>query len=521
MKTAALLLWSLAFASTAWAGNLDTIGVSLLRQVTPSLDGSNVPVAQVEAALNTNSPPQFEVNPASAGQPESLFTYTTTNGVATNFPNSLGAESWHAANVAKLFYAPGSGVAPNVAHVDNYHADSFFNAIIDPVLPSSPQIPESIVNQSFIFDNVTDSDRNQIEQSYDDYADKNNVLFISGAGNSGRISPPGTAFNGIGVAVIDGSSSHGPTVDGRSKPDITAPGGATSYSAPYVSGVAVLLSQAAARNDGGSGTATSANDSRTLKALLLNGAVNPVGWTNSPANPLDARYGAGLLNAFNSWHQLKGGEHAFIESTTVNSGSEHPPGNNTSNESTLSGWDLNSISTFPTQDRVNHYYFDLPEESAHPFLLTATLVWNRHAGRSDINNLDLFLYNTANDALVICSTSAVDNLEHIFVPQLSAGRYDLQVVKRDTLNPVSASETYALAFEFTNPHLDVTQTTNSALLSWPLSPAGLHLESTTNLNPPAVWLPVTNAVSVNTNAQQNTVSIPLTGDKQYFRLQGP
>ena len=73
----------------------------------------------------------------------------------------------------------------------------------------------------------------------------------------------------------------GPTSDGRSKPDIVSPGsGATSFSTPFVSGSAAVLMQAALRGDGGADT-NSANDNRTIKALLLNGAVKPADWTNT------------------------------------------------------------------------------------------------------------------------------------------------------------------------------------------------------------------------------------------------
>ena len=101
------------------------------------------------------------------------------------------------------------------------------------------------------------------------------MLFVSGAGNG--VNPPqapSTAYNGICVNAISMSpATSGPTSDGRSKPDLTAPGNETSYSTAEVSGAAALLLQAANRGDGGAGTATSAGDIRTLKALLLNGAT--------------------------------------------------------------------------------------------------------------------------------------------------------------------------------------------------------------------------------------------------------
>jgi len=82
--------------------------------------------------------------------------------------------------------------------------------------------------------------------------------------------------------------------------------------------------QAALRGDGGSNT-NAAFDMRTIKALLLNGAVKPLGWTNSNSSPLDARYGAGVVNVFNAYEQLAGGKHGFIASTTVGTGGAHPP----------------------------------------------------------------------------------------------------------------------------------------------------------------------------------------------------
>src|SRR6185436_17639641 len=94
------------------------------------------------------------------------------------------------------------------------------------------------------------------------------TVFVCGAGNGGPVSSPATAYNVIAVGAYGGPSSSS-TVDGRSKPDITAPASFTSFSTPLVSGAAALLSQAAARNDGGAGTAVSAGDVKTIKALLL------------------------------------------------------------------------------------------------------------------------------------------------------------------------------------------------------------------------------------------------------------
>lgn len=520
MRKLCVVVLFLALVVQSWAAALDDVGVTLLRTVDPTLTGANIRVAQPEANSGTN-PPDFEVNPAAVGQPSSLFTYTSTLGSATTFPNSVGTESGHADGVGSLFYGANGGVAPQVAHVDNYDADYFYNNII----AASTGISAKIVNQSFIFLGLTTNQQKQVDAAYDNYASQNNVLFVSGAGNGGLISPPATSYNGIGVAVSDGSSSVGPTPEnGRSKPDITAPGGATSFSAPLVSGAAAILMQAGSRGDGGTGSVTNnAADIRTTKALLLNGAIKPTSWTNGASTPLDARYGAGILNVFNSYKQLTGGKQTFIESTTVTAGNSHPPGNATNNVPMLSGWDFNTINTTPVQDRVNHYYFKLNNLQNGFYTLTATLVWNRQTTTGplyppNLNNLDLFLYN-ANGSLIASSASTVDNVEHLFLPQLPAGRYDLQVVKRGDITQQSSSETYALAFEIFTMRLSIARTNNSVVISWPLAPAGFVLQSTTNLAPPITWTNVPAPVVVTNN--RNVVTLAGSVGNAFFRLKRP
>ena len=498
--------------------NLDTIGVTLLRTETTNVDGAGIRVAQPEAELSTN-PPTWEVNPAAAGQPTSLFTYISSDGSSTAYTNSLGVESSHADGVAQNFYGISSGVATNVAHVDNYEADYFYNSVIAATFPAN--INDRVVNQSFIFTDVAVSNQESIDSSYDDYAAKFSTLFASGAGNGGTVSPPATCYNGIGVGVSDGSSSIGPTPDnGRAKPDIIAPGGYTSFSTPYVAGAAAVLMQAGLRGDGGNDTNSTA-DIRTIKSLLLNGAIKPADWTNNSPSPLDARYGAGILNVFNSYEQLAGGKHGYIVSASVSTGGAHPPTGATGTVSTLSGWDFNTNSSSINFDGVNHYYFNVinsPSNTA--FTATITLVWNRQQNQTDINNLDLFLYNAANSNLVAASTSVVDNVEHVFIPQLPQGRYDLQVLKNGGTNAVSKSETYALAFEFFSMPLNIAPSGTNAALTWPVYPTGFVVESATNLISPAVWS--TNNISppIVTN-NQNYILIYVTNVNQFFRLRRP
>jgi hypothetical protein len=509
----------------AHAANLDIVGVTLLRSVTTNVNGAGIRVAQPEAELS-NNPPTWEINPANVGQPASLFTYISDAGSATVYPNTLGTNSWHAEDVGNNFYGIPNGVATNIAVVDNYEADYFYTSIIAVTFPAN--INDRVVNQSFIFtesdgSHSTVGDQQPIDSAYDNYAAEYNTLFVSGAGNGSpmQVNPPATCYNGIGVGVSDGSSSVGPTIDnGRAKPDIIAPGGATSFSTPYVAGAAAVLMQAGLRGDGGSDT-NSAADIRTIKSLLLNGAIKPADWTNNSPSPLDTRYGAGVLNVLNSYEQLAGGKNGYIVSTSVSTGGAHPPTGATGTVSTLSGWDFNTNSSSINFDGVNHYYFNASNNlNGASFIATATLVWNRHKNNTNINNLDLFLYNCANSNLVACSTSLVDNVEHIFLPQLAQGSYDLQVWKAGGIGTVGSSEPYALAWEFLSPTLAVTNDGTNTALTFPIYPAGFVVETTTNLSSPVNWSTNDLPQPVFTN-NQYYILLDATNSAQFFRLLRP
>jgi len=401
--------------------------------------------------------------------------------------------------------------------VDNYDANYFFGSIINTANPAN--IKDPVVNQSFIFSETTTNQQQTIDSQYDNYAARYDTLFVSGVGNGGAVNPPATCYNGIGVGAYGGGSSTGPTLDnGRAKPDITAPAGETSFSTPQVAGAAAVLMQAGLRGDGGNGT-NAAADIRTVKALLLNGAIKPADWTNNAPSPLDTRYGTGVLNVFNSYEQLAGGRHGYIVSTSVSTGGAHPPTGASGTVSTLSGWDFNTNSSSPTTDGVNHYYFNVTNGvNSATFTATITLVWNRQKEQTNINNLDLFLYDAISSNLVACSTSLVDNVEHLFVPNLAPSRYDLQVWKAGG-SFVSSSETYALAFEFFSMPLGIVMSGTNVVLQWPLYPAGFVLESATNLNPPVSWN--TNGPAPVVTNNQNSAVVGVTNTSQFFQLWRP
>lgn len=515
-----------SFCTMAQAQILDEIGVTALRAVTTNLNGSGIHVAQPEAYdIGTTN---WEVNPGTVGQPVSLFKYFSSGGSSNSYPNTLSGESGHAGSVGNNFYGIPGGVATNVAHVDSFDADYFYGYYV--ANPALPGIGDVIVNQSFTFGPQTISAQQQTDSAYDNYSVQNKTLFISAADNYGTVAPgstnvcaPGTSYNCISVgAYQNGSSANslGPTIDnGRCKPDITAPAGETSFSTPFVSGAAAVLMQAGLRGDGGSST-NAAADMRTVKALLLNGAVKPVDWTNNSSSPLDARYGAGVLNVFNSYEQLAGGKHGYIVATSVITNSPHLPTGATGSIAVLSGWDYNTNTSSATTDGVNHYYFNVTNNlAAAAFTATATLVWNRQQNQSGINNLDLFLYDAISSNLVASSTSLVDNVEHLWLPQLPPGRYDLQVLKAGGAT-VTPSETYALAWTFFSQRLTIAAAGTNVALAWPVYPAGFLVEAAASLGPPVVWTTNNIPPPVVTN-NQNYMLLNSANTNQFFRLSWP
>jgi hypothetical protein len=111
----------------------------------------------------------------------------------------------------------------------------------------------------------------------------------------------------------------------------------------------------------------------------------------------------------------------------------------------------------------------------------------------------------------------VDNVEHIFVPRLATGRYDLQVLKRNTIPP--GTEDYALTFDFTPVQLSIANSDTNVLVSWPASPAGFVLQAASAVDTPISWQDVlTHSVLSNS---MNTATLPATPSRQFYRLLRP
>ncbi|HEX4085307.1 MAG TPA: S8 family serine peptidase, partial [Chthoniobacteraceae bacterium] len=365
----------------------------------------------------------------------------------------VGTVSGEATAVGSNF----ASMAPGAAEVLNYEVYNFIDEIYDGEEEDQQTIPAEIINQSWSYTDKNQTDQASYDVPFDNYAAETNTLFVTSAGDDGVVLSPATMYNGIAVAAYNNGGSagtaSGPTYGGRSKPDITAIANETSFSAPEVSAAAAVLLEAAQRGDAGPGTESDASDARVLKALLLNGATKPTGWSNTPTQPLDPNWGAGILNVYNSYENLAAGEYAPTSSCA---GSLHSQSSTTvlPNE----GWDLASFTNVRPilyyEGQANYYQFDLSSSVASSFTLSSTLIWWLEANQTQINNIYLYLYDSDTGQQIAVSDSTVDNVQQLYVTDLAPGDYDLVVYKAGGLlttnggKMASATDTYALAFNF-------------------------------------------------------------------------
>lgn len=416
-------------SARAAAGHLDVAGFTDLqsRLGTNLATGAGVAVAQIEAPDGTN----YLAN-------TNLFlgkVFTPKSGPT--------AFSGHATAVGGYFYGENS-MAPGTTNVQAYEADGFIYA--DGLRSGSSNVPldpspARVLNHSWIGGDTnppTSAAENDILQRMDHVIDAFGATAVAGINNgNGPLDYPllSQAYNAIAVGVSGGTSRSGPAfadTAGRAKPDIVAPVDLTSWGAAIVSGAATLLIDRSRSLP----ALTNAADPRLVKAQLLNTAAKPPGWHKGDTNnsddmavPLDWRYGAGELRINRAYDLLNAGEVA--------------PGTQVTN----SAWDLG---TTPT-GRTNWYFFSL-DPTRHESL-KATLVWHRHVQYQKIGpflnvttqftNLNLLLHTASGTnpvAIISQSTSLVDNVEHMWFTNVTAGGFALAVAG-------PPGETYGLGFD--------------------------------------------------------------------------
>ncbi|MGX5203133.1 S8 family serine peptidase [Aliikangiella sp. IMCC44632] len=314
------------------------------------------------------------------------------------------------------------GTAPGVDQViwANSGNQSTTMANMQWMITGSCQGPE-VVNHSLGYGVADDTDYSNTDAFYDAFVQNYNVMVTKSTGNSGwhdsspRITHPAPAYNLMAVANMDdknttsrgddvrrSSSSVGPTLSNRKKPDITAPGTAimstnsdwateadfisksgTSMAAPHVAGAIILL------EDGGNHTPMA------QKAVLLNTAdawtSNNTSGTGDDAQVFgshwDKSYGWGYIDM---WEAKFNRADYFVSSVV-------PRNNNAI---------ANDYKLFKGKMYSNE---------------KATLVWQRRANFSsgptgsayNLSDLNLRLYNEGSNSLVDSDFDGNDNVHQV------------------------------------------------------------------------------------------------------------
>ncbi|MGD9693556.1 MAG: S8 family serine peptidase [Phycisphaerales bacterium] len=368
------------------------------------------------------------------------------------------------------------------------------------------------VNYSFGNGTANTTDYSTTDQFFDGVISTFGFMVSKSTGNGGfgsstpTITQPAPAYNLLASANMDdfnntnrnshritSSSSRGPTLGGRKKPDITSPGtntttttpsggftttfGGTSSASPHTGGVFVLLWD------------MGANDTKAGKAILLNttDAINDNG-TSSTADDTwvngsfwNRRYGWGYMNPAQAY---------------------------------LHGLDF-FIDSVPPSPETADYKLYAGQMFTHE---KATLVWERHVAYNGVtfptqieglSNLDLFAFRESDNVPVASSQSTIDNVE-----QLSLTSDEFVVLKVEAtgaFDPDITSEEFALATQEnftarTGPAFAGTITAPPTIAPGATFTLTLNLQNSGDLRAHAT-LATLSGIQVNGNPIQNAGSI--------------
>lgn len=454
--------------------------------------GAGITVLQSEA--NVGSPENVNYMPqASNASPFSgAGNYSGKTFTLDSAPRGY---SDHSNSVGTIFYGNAGSLSPGITDVHILLADDFYNGLFSIGGPNT--FAGSIQNHSWIATTTgsTNND-NDVLRAFDFMVNRDGVVACVPMNNGTAALPTflANSYHGISVGLRDGQHSlGGSTADGsgRQKPDLVVNTSLTSYASPAVASAAALLRQTV------KASFTTADHPQVIKAILLAGASksNLPAWHRANTGvPYDSTFGAGELNVLNAYHILATGEQA----ASIN------------NPVAPTGWNYNTAQA----NSVKRYFFTIPSGSmANSF--SVALVWHR---KIDINpffgnytstlpHLTLKLY-AANDlaisgAALDQSDSTVDNVQHLFLRNLPAGEYALEV-SSDTNNinygiawqtqtgtgptiKVRIESASSIFVDLTNldPYVTYTLQQSNNLTSW--TPATTILTSASTASTTTAW----------------------------------
>ena len=368
-------------------------------------DGSNLTVMQVEA---TDSAGYWAVS--KSGE---LSSRNITFPLATKQPTSYSA---HAKLVATNLTGTSTSILPTLANLQVASIGTYNTYSLRMAAMESPRAVFWDVENHSLSSSVTMDNLNAL-QLLDYRINRDLVTVVVALGNGTGPVPPlwGNCYNTITCGTATGLHSRGGTKldgSGRMKPDLVGPVAYTSYATPVVSSAAGLLIAETKRT----ASLAVAKDPRTIKALLMAGATKErfPSWSQTSAQPLDPVYGAGQVNINNSYRMLIAGRQSTGAAWR-----------------SVKGWDLSQSGSSAV------YYFQVPAGQTVKF--STVLAWHRILTTSDSYwsftgtpaDLNLRLRNSTNSfalgTVVAESTSALDNVEHIYHAALPSGYYALEV----------------------------------------------------------------------------------------------
>ena len=458
LKVALSLLLVLFWCTGAAADYKADIGFTQLQtelgSSTPT--GTGVPVAQVEAGSLSDGVDYYL--PFLPGSTATEFKNKTITPTLTPY-----GVSGHASGVGTYFYGNITSIAPGINSIYGYDAGDWVGSgFLDtyggqPLISSARVANHSWAGYNTLSDNVTIDPPANVDTlkrldwviQRDEY-----IQVVAMYNGSGRTTMPllGSSFNAIAVGLSNGNSQNGSyALDslytaGRTRPDLVAPAGATSYATPMVSAAASLLVEVG--HTGGTKLSTdplvksttnrsgetiyNAERTEVVKAALMAGAdrLSPNltnsntknGYTVNTANGLNDVYGAGQLNIYNCYHIIAAGEQNSLQDGGSGNigcyGFDYDP--------YFGGGSVNGN----VSNRTASYYFTTTNAGQ----MTASLVWNLDVGTptsfnssATLYNLGLYLYDLTTEQLVGSATSLVDNTENLWLSLNASQNYRLQV----------------------------------------------------------------------------------------------
>ena len=402
--------------------------------------GADVTVGQVEADEGGNYGPDTD--------------YGDFTGKTFTFMSGSTGVSSHATQVGRREYGSGAhGIAPGISQVYVYSAggwvQSDFLHVGSGGNPGSPPGDLELFNNSWggTFGSIP-LDSEAIRRS-DWSVDTNNIMMLNGVMNSGKHAPlMSFGFNCVSVGMANGNHVGGVIPDGydmsgRQIPLIVASQTTTSNATGVVSAATALLVETAETHPNNVGNYF-ATLSETTKQVLLTGGKHEAGWTNNPdtsdsnrgrtSQPIDEMLGVGTVNVDRSWQVMAGGQH---DSSTT------PYGLTVAPHAAWETWLLGNGQSRYIKFNVT----SLADE------VSIVLTWHQSVnsgfGSYSIADFDLILWKQEGKKLLditgdaglgvfgggnVVSESNVDNVEHLYIQDLSVSEYVLEIRRIDSVS---------------------------------------------------------------------------------------